>query len=60
MASTKCDEAVIDPWATCFLTGMVIRYLDGLDGVGGRMDYHRVMGVVEGFALVSKPAGSRM
>ena len=55
MASTRSDEAVVDPWATCFLTGMVIRYLDGLDGVGGRMDYHRVMGVVEGFDHITDP-----
>jgi DNA-binding NtrC family response regulator len=34
---------------------MVIRYLDGLDGVAGRMDYHRVMGVVEGFDHIRDP-----
>ena len=48
-------EAAPDPWVTCFLTGMVIRYLDGLDGVAGRMDYHRVMGVVEGFDHIKDP-----
>ncbi len=34
---------------------MVIRYLDGLDGVAGRMDYRRVMGVVEGFDHLRDP-----
>ncbi|MEK6605562.1 MAG: sigma-54 dependent transcriptional regulator, partial [Nitrospirota bacterium] len=48
-------EAPPDPWATCFLTGMVIRYLDGLDGAAGRMDYHRVMGVAEGFDHIRDP-----
>jgi transcriptional regulator with GAF, ATPase, and Fis domain len=42
-------EAVVDPWVTCFLTGMVIRHLDSLPGIGNRIDYHRIMGVVEGF-----------
>ena len=28
---------------------MIIRYLDGLNGVGTRVDYRRVMSVVEGF-----------
>ena len=49
MASTKTDDSAPAPWVTCFLTGMLVRYLDGLDGVSGNMDYHRVMGVVEGF-----------
>jgi len=48
-------EKIIDPWATCFLSAMVIRYLDGLDGAAGRMDYHRVMGVVEGFDHIRDP-----
>jgi hypothetical protein len=48
-------EPVVDPWVTCFLTSMVIRYLDSLDGAGGRMDYHRIMGVVEGFDHIQDP-----
>src|SRR5438132_4083680 len=44
-----------DPWATCFLTGMIIRYLDGLNGVGTRVDYRRVMSVVEGFDHITDP-----
>ena len=48
-------ETAPDPWATCFLAGMVIRYLDGLDGVSGKMDYRRVMGVVEGFDHIRDP-----
>ncbi|TSA00687.1 MAG: sigma-54-dependent Fis family transcriptional regulator [Nitrospiraceae bacterium] len=55
MASTRTDEPVTAPWVTCFLTGMVIRYLDGLDGAAGRMDYHRVMGVAEGFDHIRDP-----
>lgn len=55
MASTRSEEAAPDPWVTCFLTGMVIRYLDGLDKVSGKMDYHRVMGVVEGFDHIRDP-----
>lgn len=55
MASTKSDEPVVDPWVTCFLTGMVIRYLDSLPGIGDRIDYHRVMGVVEGFDHIRDP-----
>ena len=55
MASTRSEQAASDPWVTCFLTGMVIRYLDGLDGAAGRMDYHRVMGVVEGFDHIRDP-----
>ncbi len=55
MASTKSDEPVVDPWVTCFLTGMVIRHLDSLPGVGDRIDYHRVMGVVEGFDHIRDP-----
>ena len=55
MASTKSDEPVVDPWVTCFLTGMVIRHLDSLPGIGDRIDYHRVIGVVEGFDHIRDP-----
>ena len=55
MASTKSDELVVDPWVTCFLTGMVIRHLDSLPGMDDRLDYHRVMGVVEGFDHIRDP-----
>jgi DNA-binding NtrC family response regulator len=51
----NATESVDDPWVTCFLTGMVIRYLEGLGGAAGRMDYHRVMGVVEGFDHICDP-----
>ena len=54
-AASPETEAAPDPWVTCFLTGMVIRYLDGLDGAAGRMDYHRVMGVAEGFDHIRDP-----
>ena len=55
MDSTKSDEPVVDPWVTCFLTGMVIRHLDSLPGIGDRIDYHRVIGVVEGFDHIHDP-----
>src|SRR5437879_2523002 len=55
MASTKSDEPVVDPWVTCFLSGMVIRHLDSLPGIGDRIDYHRVIGVVEGFDHIRDP-----
>ena len=55
MASTKSDEPVVDPWVTCFLTGMVIRHVDSLPGIGDRIDYHRVIGVVEGFDHIHDP-----
>src|SRR2546426_11590363 len=55
MASTKSDEPVVDPWVTCFLTGMVVRHLDSLPGIGDRIDYHRVIGVVEGFDHIRDP-----
>src|SRR5713226_9327335 len=55
MASTKIDEPVVDPWVTCFLTGMVIRHLDSLPGMGDRIDYHRVIGMVEGFDHIRDP-----
>ena len=55
MASTKSDEPVVDPWVTCFLTGMVIRHLDSLPGIGDRIDYHRVIGVAEGFDHIHDP-----
>jgi len=45
----------VDPWVTCFLTGMVIRHLDSLPGIGDRIDYHRVIGVVEGFDHIHDP-----
>lgn len=53
--SSHDTDPISDPWATCFLTGMVIRYLDTLPGVGERVDYHRVMGVVEGFDHIRDP-----
>ncbi len=49
------QEAVVDPWVTCFLTGMVIRHLDSLPGVGDRIDYHRVLRVAEGFDHIHDP-----
>src|SRR5437879_13647337 len=55
MASTKSDEPVVDPWVTCFLTGMVIRHLDSLPGIGDRIDYHRVIGVGEGCDHIHDP-----
>jgi len=55
MASTKSDEPVVDPWVTCFLTGMVIRHLDSLPGIGDRIDYHRVLRVTEGFDHIHDP-----
>jgi len=54
-AASNETDAPPDPWVTCFLTGMVIRYLDGLDGAAGRMDYHRVMGATEGFDHIRDP-----
>jgi len=45
----------VDPWVTCFLTGMVIRHVDSLPGIGDRIDYHRVIGVVEGFDHIHDP-----
>ena len=35
--ASNATEAVADPWVTCFLTSMVIRYLNGLEGIAGRM-----------------------
>ena len=52
---TSQSQAVVDPWVTCFLTGMVIRYLDSLSGIDDRLDYRRVMGVVEGFDHIRDP-----
>ncbi len=49
------QEAVVDPWVTCFLTGMVIRHLDSLPGIGDRIDYHRVLRVAEGFDHIHDP-----
>jgi sigma-54 interacting transcriptional regulator len=48
-------ETVHDPWVTCFLTSMVIRFFDGCVPVGEAVDYHRVMGVVEGFGDIRDP-----
>jgi len=36
---------------------MLIRYLDRLDGGADTMDYHRVMGVAEGFDHIRDPKG---
>src|SRR5713226_4857600 len=49
------QEAVVDPWVTCFLTGMVIRHLDSLPEIGDRIDYHRVLRVTEGFDHIHDP-----
>jgi len=53
--ASNATEPVVDPWVTCFLTGMVIRHLDSLPGMDDRLDYHRVMGVVEGFDHIRDP-----
>src|SRR5207245_10639917 len=53
--ASNATEPVVDPWVTCFLTGMVIRHLDSLPGIGDRIDYHRVMGMVEGFDHIRDP-----
>src|SRR5438876_3616834 len=53
--ATNATETVTDPWVTCFLTGMVNRYLDSLPGTDDRLDFHRVMGVVEGFDHIPDP-----
>src|SRR3989441_2517856 len=34
---------------------MVIRHVDSLPGIGDRIDYHRVIGVVEGFDHIHDP-----
>src|SRR6266487_2342621 len=46
---------VADPWVTCFLTSMVIRFLDGLPAATAQVDYQRVIGVVEGFDHIREP-----
>jgi DNA-binding NtrC family response regulator len=48
-------ENVADPWVTCFLTSMVIRFLDGVASSSEQVDYHRVIGVVEGFDHIRDP-----
>src|SRR5206468_7406518 len=53
--ASNATEPAVDPWVTCFLTGMVIRHLDSLPGMDDRLDYHRVMGVVEGFDYIRDP-----
>ncbi len=53
--ASNATEPVVDPWVTCFLTGMVIRHLDSLPGVGDRIDYHRVLRVAEGFDHIHDP-----
>ncbi len=55
MLSSRDTEPISDPWVTCFLTGMVVRYLDSLGETAQRIDYHRVMGVVEGFDYIRDP-----
>ncbi len=49
------STSTADPWTTCFLTGMIIRHLDSLETARRRMDYHRIMGVVEGFDHIADP-----
>ena len=48
-------DLVSDPWVTCFLTSMVIRFLDGLPAATAQVDYQRVIGVVEGFGTIRDP-----
>jgi DNA-binding NtrC family response regulator len=48
-------DALVDPWVTCFLTSMVIRFLDCDATASGQVDYHRVIGVVEGFDHIRDP-----
>ena len=48
-------DLVADPWVTCFLTGMVIRFLDGVPAAAAQVDYQRVIGVVEGFDHIHEP-----
>ena len=45
---------VADPWVTCFLTSMVIRFLDDVSATA-EVDYQRVIGVVEGFDHIREP-----
>src|SRR2546425_639016 len=53
--ASNATEPVVDPWVTCFLTGMVIRHLDSLPGMDDHLDYHRVMGGGEGFDHIRDP-----
>jgi hypothetical protein len=46
---------VADPRVTCFLTSMVIRFLDGIPAATAQVDYQRVIGVVEGFDHIREP-----
>ena len=56
MPSASPAEAnlVADPWVTCFLTSMVIRFLDDVSATA-EVDYQRVIGVVEGFDHIREP-----
>src|SRR5437660_12901740 len=57
MPSPSPAEAnlVADPWVTCFLTSMLIRFLDGVPAAAAQVDYQRVIGVVEGFDHIREP-----
>ncbi len=46
---------VADPWATCFLTSMIIRFLDGVQPATAEVDYQRVIGAAEGFDHIHDP-----
>src|SRR5437660_5573284 len=48
-------DLVSDPWVTCFLSSMVIRFLDGIPAATTQVDYQRVIGVVEGFGNIRDP-----
>ena len=48
---------VADPWATCFLTSMIIRFLDGLQPAPAEVDYQRIIGAAEGFDHIHDPRG---
>ncbi len=56
VADGKVTE-VEDPWATCFLTSMIIRFLDGLQPATAEVDYQRIIGVAEGFDHIQDPKG---
>jgi transcriptional regulator with GAF, ATPase, and Fis domain len=57
MASPVLSEIDIipDPWVTCFLSSMLIRYVEAHPPAAGRIDYDRIMGVVEGFDHIRDP-----
>ncbi|TLY37394.1 MAG: AAA family ATPase [Nitrospirae bacterium] len=60
MSSTHLPETVespLEPWVTCFLTGMLVRFLDSLGEPAKEMDYQCVMGVVEGFDHIRDAKG---